>query len=326
MSSSVSGLAHIPVLYHEVLAALQPRNRGLYLDGTVGLGGHAEGILQSSAPEGRLLGLDIDAQALELAAQRLANCGERVTLRRGSYAELAQHLAAAGWQQVDGILLDLGASSLQFDQAGRGFSFQQEGPLDMRFDPQASLTAADIVNEWPEEELADVLFRYGEERLSRRIARAIMKARPLATTGQLAAVIAKAAGGRRGGLHPATRSFQALRIAVNGELDSLAKALPQTVAALKPGGRLAMISFHSLEDRAVKQFMRQEGRDCICPPGQLVCTCGHKATIKEITRKPIRPGEQELNDNPRARSARLRVAERLGKSGAGSGIAPAPIL
>ena len=311
MSGSVSGFTHLPVLYQEVLAALQPRSGGHYVDGTVGLGGHAHGILQASGPAGRLLGLDVDPQALALAAQKLAAFTERARLVRGSYADLAQHLAAAGWQLVDGILLDLGASSLQFDNAERGFSFQQEGPLDMRFNSQGSLTAGQIVNEWPEEDLAEVLFRYSEERHSRKIARAIVKARPLKTTVELANVVGRALGGRRSGMHPATRSFQALRIAVNGELDALEKALPQAASALRQGGRLAVISFHSLEDRAVKQFFRRESRDCICPPEQPSCTCGHKAIIKEMTRKPIRPGEAEQAANPRARSARLRVAERL---------------
>ena len=311
MSGSASGFTHQPVLYQEVLAFLQPRSGGRYVDGTLGLGGHAAGILQASSPEGRLLGLEVDPQALGLAAQRLAAFGERASLVRGSYAKLAEHLAAAGWAQVDGILLDLGASSLQFDRAERGFSFQLEGPLDMRFDPQGALTAGQIVNEWSEEDLADVLFRYGEERQSRRVARAIVKARPLKTTNDLAAAVTTALGGRRGSVHPATRSFQALRIAVNRELDSLDAALPQAVAALHRGGRLAVISFHSLEDRAVKAFMRQESRDCICPPEQLTCTCEHVASLNELTRKPVRPGEQEEEANPRARSARLRVAERL---------------
>jgi 16S rRNA (cytosine1402-N4)-methyltransferase len=311
MSDSVSGFSHQPVLYQEVLAYLQPHTGGCYVDGTLGLGGHAAGVLQASGPDGRLLGLDVDPQALAVAAQRLAEFGERARLVLGSYARLAQHLAVAGWAHVDGILLDLGASSLQFDQAQRGFSFQQEGPLDMRFDPQGALTAGQIVNEWSEEDLADVLFQFGEERKSRKVARAIVKARPLKTTAELAAVVTTALGGRRSGVHPATRSFQALRIAANRELDSLEATLPQAVAALRSGGRLAVISFHSLEDRAVKSFMRRESRNCICPPEQLTCTCGHVASIKEMTRKPVRPGDQEEQRNPRARSARLRVAERI---------------
>lgn len=309
--SAAPSFIHRPVLYQEVLTALQPRNRGHYIDGTVGLGGHAGGILDASAPHGRLLGLDVDAQALEQARQNLAAFGDRARLVHGSYAELDRHMAALEWPSVDGILLDLGASSLQFDNPARGFSFQREGALDMRFDPRSTVTAADIVNDWPEEELADVLYKYGEERQSRKVARAIVKARPLETTADLASVVAKSLGGRRGGMHPATRTFQGLRIAVNHELDSIETALPKAVAALRPGGRLAVISFHSLEDRLVKHFMHRESQDCICPPGQLVCTCGHKATIKEVTRKPVQPGEEEVAANPRARSARLRVAEKL---------------
>lgn len=311
MSAEETPPAHQPVLYHEVLEALRPISGARYLDGTVGLGGHARGLLRASSPNGELVGLDVDSQALDLAAQQLAEFGSRVILRHGSYGRLSHHLAAIGWPAVDGVLLDLGASSLQFDNPGRGFSFQKEGPLDMRFDPNSLLTADELVNKWPEADLADVLFRYGEEPKSRRIAREITKARPLRSTVQLAEAIAKAAGGRRGGIHPATRSFQALRIAVNRELETLEAALPQAVAALKPGGRLAVISFHSLEDRTVKLFFRQESRDCICPPVQLVCTCGHLASIKEITRRPIPPRPEEVKANPRARSARLRVAERL---------------
>jgi 16S rRNA (cytosine1402-N4)-methyltransferase len=311
MSDSPTEFAHLPVLYQEVLAALQPQPGGHYVDGTLGLGGHAAGILDASTPDGRLLGLDVDPQALAIATERLARFGERAVLRHGSYGQLASHLAELGWQQVDGIVLDLGASSLQFDKAERGFSFQNEGPLDMRFNSQAGFSAADIVNEWPEEDLANALYEYGEETQSRRVARAIVKARPLATTTQLAEVVSKALGGRRGGTHPATKSFQALRIAVNQELDTLQATLPQAVTALRQGGRLAIISFHSLEDRTVKQYFRRESQDCICPPEQLVCTCGHKASIRELSRKPVFPGEQELAGNPRARSARLRVAEKL---------------
>jgi 16S rRNA (cytosine1402-N4)-methyltransferase len=311
MSTEGNPPAHQPVLYQEVLEALHPHSGGLYLDGTVGLGGHARGILEASVPSGKLLGIDVDPQALQIAGQRLAAFVSRIHLVLGSYGQMQKHLDDVGWVAVDGVLLDLGASSLQFDRPDRGFSFQKDGPLDMRFDPNSSLTADQLVNEWPEPDLANVLFEFGEETKSRRIARAIVRARPLHSTVQLADVIAKAVGGRRTGIHPATRSFQALRIAVNRELETLEIALPQAVAALKPGGRLAVISFHSLEDRTVKLFLRQESRDCICPPEQLVCTCGHKATVKEITRRPIRPSDQEVASNPRARSSRLRVAERL---------------
>ena len=303
-------LAHQPVLYQEIIHALHPKSTGYYVDGTLGAGGHAAGLLAGSEPGGKLLGLDVDPQAIELACQNLAPFGERACLIRASYTSLPDQLAALGWNKVDGILLDLGASSMEFDTPERGFSFLTDGPLDMRFDPSNPLTAAVIVNTWPEDELVDVLFRYGEERASRRIAHAIQRARPINGTRQLASVIEKAIG-RHGSHHPATQTFQALRIAVNGELESLEKTLPLAVQALGPGGRLAVISFHSLEDRLVKEFFRLESRDCICPPRQPVCTCGHKASILEITRRPITPAEEEINRNSRARSAKLRVAEKL---------------
>jgi len=288
------------------------------VDGTLGAGGHAAGLLAGSAPAGRLLGLDVDPQALDLARQKLAPFGERACLIMASYTSLPEQLTALGWDSVDGILLDLGASSMQFDTPQRGFSFLADGPLDMRFDSSNPLTAAEIVNEWPEQELADVIFRYGEEPASRRIARAIVAARPVGGTRQLAAVIERVMG-RRGPLrraqgsahHPATQTFQALRIAVNGELDSVAKVLPLAVQALGPEGRLAVVSFHSLEDRLVKEYFRRESKDCVCPPRQPICTCGHKASIKEVTRRPITPTEEEINQNSRARSAKLRVAEKL---------------
>lgn len=279
------------------------------MDGTLGAGGHAAGLLAASEPGGLLLGLDVDPQALELARQTLAPFGERACIKRASYTALPGQLSALGWDSVDGILLDLGASSMQFDTAARGFSFLQDGPLDMRFDPSQPLSADEIVNEWPEQELADLLYRYGEEPAARRIARAIVSVRPVRGTRDLAAVIEKARP-RRDGHHPATQTFQALRIAVNGELEAVAETLPLAVQALAPGGRLAVISFHSLEDRLVKEFFRRESRDCLCPPRQPVCTCGHKATITEITRRPVVPSDEEIQNNPRARSAKLRVAEK----------------
>ncbi len=280
------------------------------MDGTLGAGGHAAGLLAASEPAGQLLGLDVDPQALDLARQKLAPFGERAWLKKASYTSLPEQLATLGWDSVDGILLDLGASSMQFDTPERGFSFLADGPLDMRFDPANPLTAGQIINTWPEWDLADIIFRYGEERASRRIARAILRNRPISGTQELAAVI-EAALGRHGPHHPATQTFQALRIAVNGELEAVEKVLPMAVQALSPGGRLAVISFHSLEDRPVKEFFRQESRDCICPPGQPVCTCGHKASIKEIARRPITPTEAEIKENPRARSAKLRIAEKI---------------
>jgi 16S rRNA (cytosine1402-N4)-methyltransferase len=310
-AQSAATQTHQPVLYDEVLAALRPRSGGYYLDGTLGAAGHAWGMLEANAPDGRLLGLDVDPEAIELAQARLAPFGDRVSIRRTSYAHMADTLAEENWPLLDGILLDLGASSMQFDRPERGFSFSKQGPLDMRFDPDAALNAAMLVNEWSEKELADVIYHYGEEPRARRVARAIVQARPVESSTDLAEVVSGSLRGGKKGIHPATRTFQALRIAVNDELDTLRCALPTALASLKPGGRLAVIAFHSLEDRIVKQFMRRESRDCICPPEQPVCTCGHEASIKEITRRPLRPQAAELNANPRSRSARLRVAEKL---------------
>ena len=306
---------HEPVLYKEVLEGLKPQTEGRYIDGTLGAGGHAFGILEASAPAGRLLGLDLDPAALAAAAERLRPFGARAALAQASYREMAAQASRLGWESVEGILLDLGLSSLQLDAAERGFAFKADGPLDMRFSPVNPLTAADLVNGASESELAGLLLEFGEERAARRIARAIVAARPITGTRQLAALVAAAAGGRRGEIHPATRTFQALRIAVNGELDAVEITLPIAVALLKPGGRLAIISFHSLEDRLVKTYFHREARDCICPPEQLVCTCGHKATVRELARKPIAPGAAEIRDNPRSRSAKLRIVEKLEVSG-----------
>lgn len=281
------------------------------MDGTLGAGGHAWGILDASRPTGRLLGLDVDPQAIALAQERLAEFGERAILVRASYVTLADKLAALGWNALDGILLDLGVSSMQLDTPERGFSFQAEAPLDMRFDPGQPVTAAELVNHLPETALADLLYRYGEERRARQVARAIIAARPVANTRQLADVVAQATRSGRPGMHPATRTFQALRIAVNRELEAVEQALPLAVSALASGGRLAVIAFHSLEDRIVKTYFRQESRDCICPPRQPSCTCGHKATLREVTRRPVEASLAEVAENPRARSAKLRVAERL---------------
>lgn len=282
------------------------------MDGTLGAGGHAWGILQASSPDGRLLGMDVDPQALEIARRRLALFESRVIILRASYVTLREQLSRVNWPGVGGVLLDLGASSMQFDTAERGFSFQTEAPLDMRFDPQNPVQAADLVNRLPEEELADILYRYGEERKARQIARAIVQARPLRSTRELAELVARVVKTRQR-VHPATRTFQALRIAVNRELESLEAVLPQAVDALIPGGRLAVISFHSLEDRIVKLYFRRESQDCICPPRQPVCTCDHQALIREVNRRPVRPSEEEVEQNPRARSALLRVAEKLNK-------------
>jgi len=303
--------SHIPVLYQQVLAGLKPRPGGRYVDATLGAGGHARGILQASAPDGLLLGLDVDPQALNLARAALASFGRRAILRKASYTALREHLRSLGWPAVDGILLDLGLSSMQLDTPERGFSFREDAPLDMRFSPDTPQTAADLVNTLPEADLADILYRYGEERRSRQVARAIVAARPLHTTRQLAEVVARVTRSGRPGMHPATRTFQALRMAVNRELQNIEQVLPQAVEALASGGRLAVISFHSLEDRIVKHFLRRESRDCLCPPRQPVCTCGHKAALRVLTRKPVIAEADECARNPRARSAKLRLAEKL---------------
>lgn len=295
-----------------MLSALAPRPGGRFIDATVGTGGHAAGVLATTAPHGQLLGLDRDLAALAVARERLSTYGERVRLVQASFADLAAIARTQGFVAVDGVLFDLGLSSLHLADPSRGFSFQAEGPLDMRFDPTQDLTAADLVNNLSMNDLAELLYQYGEERESRRIARAIVQARPIRTTRQLAEVVARAVGGRRGRIHPATRTFQALRIAVNDELAQLQAALPQAVALLRPGGRLAVITFHSLEDRIVKEFMRRESRDCICEPGLPVCVCGHTASLRLITRKPITPSAEEVQANPRSRSAKLRVAEKVG--------------
>jgi 16S rRNA (cytosine1402-N4)-methyltransferase len=297
---------HVPVLREEVLALLQPRPGGHYLDATVGLGGHAEAILRASAPDGTLLGVDRDGEALALARQRLAPFGPRVTLVQGRFEELAD-LPGIG-KGFDGILFDLGSSWLQIDSAERGFSFGREGPLDMRMDRSAGQTAADLVNRLSERELADLIFRWGEERWSRRIARAIVEARrraPIRTTTELASLAAGAIPRRAWPrhIHPATRTFQALRIAVNDELSGLGRALEEAVTLLRPRARAAVISFHSLEDRIVKQTWR----------GLEV-----SGRARVLTKRPITPGETEVVSNPRARSAKLRAVERVsGRSARG---------
>lgn len=304
---------HVPVLLEEVITGLQVEPDGLYVDGTVGAGGHAMGILEASSPDGRLLGLDIDPQALQISRRRLHPFGNRVTLVRASFVSIKAQVDALELGSADGVLLDLGLSSMQLEQPERGFSFQETGPLDMRFDPGATRTAAELVNTLPEDELADLIYRYGEEPASRTIARAIVAARPVRTTTELAEIISHAV--RRHKIHPATRTFQALRIAVNDELARLDEGLAAAVSSLGPGGRLAAISYHSLEDRIVKQFIVREAKDCVCPPESLICTCGHRATVRVVTRKPVRPGSHEVARNPRSRSARLRIAAKLDVGG-----------
>jgi 16S rRNA (cytosine1402-N4)-methyltransferase len=302
---------HTPVLYQHVLAALPLRADGHYIDGTVGAAGHAFGILKSTAPDGSLLGLDRDPHALALAAERLSEFGARASLRQASFSEIDEVAHELNWENVDGILLDIGLSSMQLEDGSRGFSFRLEGPLDMRFDPAQSLTAEELVNTTSEQALANIISKYGEEPRARTIARAIIAARPLDSTLQLADVIKRTTKRPKRGIHPATRTFQALRIAVNDELDALERGLEAAVRLLTPGGRIVVITFHSLEDRIVKQFFRHESQDCICPPETLECRCGHKAKLRVITKKPVRPDDEEIQRNPRSRSAKMRIAERI---------------
>ena len=294
------------------MAALEMKAGGSYIDCTVGEGGHALGILGAVEPGPRILGLDMDGEALSTAGKRLESHGERVTLAHGNFAELLRVGDEHGFLPVDGVLFDLGLSSLQLESAERGFSFAREGRIDMRFDNRQDLTAHHIVNKYTQGQLADIIFQFGQEPRSRRVAAAIVGARPIDTTTGLASVVARAVGRpRKGRSHPATRTFQALRIAVNRELDNLKTGLEQAIEALRSGGRLVAISYHSLEDRLVKSIIRQEASGCICPPGTPECVCGHEASIKAITRRVIKPSPEEVKANPRSRSARMRVAERL---------------
>jgi 16S rRNA (cytosine1402-N4)-methyltransferase len=309
---------HIPVLLGEVLSFLHPVSGGTYIDGTLGGGGHTEALLEKSAPDGRVLGIDVDQQALERVGLRLAHYREerRLILARGNFAHLADIAARRGVTSAQGILLDLGFSSDQMNNPERGFAFSTNGPLDMRLDQSLPLSAADLVNELSEQELADIFWRYGEEVRSRQIARRIVREREKAAitrTTQLATLVAAGVPFRFGTIHPATRTFQALRIAVNRELEQLEAVLPQIIDLLVADrnmpGRVAIISFHSLEDRIVKDYFRRESTDCLCPPYVPVCQCDHTARLRLITRKPVVPTEQEILNNPRARSAKLRVAE-----------------
>ncbi len=305
-------LTHAPVLTEEVVRYLAVRPGGRYVDCTVGAGGHAATILEAASPGGLLLGMDADPRALEVATPALARFGEDVRLVTSNFRELSSVCEEYDFVPVHGVLFDLGVSSMQLADESRGFGFQVEAPLDMRFSPGQTLTAAEIVNQYEEEKLADVIWRFGEEPASRRIARAIARSRPIGTTTELATVISRTTGGQHGRrIHPATRTFQALRIAVNDELGALTEALKQAADVLGSEGRLVVISFHSLEDRIVKQFIALESRDCICPPERPVCTCGHKARLKPVTKKPVTPTADEVAANPRSRSARLRAAARL---------------
>lgn len=313
--TSGSDFQHRSVLPAEVLDCLQPQPGEIFVDGTLGGGGHARLILEASAPDGRLIGLDRDQDALKAAAKTLAPFGDRVVLRHSNFSEVDRVLDELGIDRVDGMLLDLGVSSYQLDAGHRGFSFQVDAPLDMRMDRSRGLTAADVLQQYSAEELARIFREYGEERYARRIARRIVERReetPFASTGQLASLVQDSVPKGRvpSRIHPATRVFQALRIEVNGELEHVARGLDKAIACLRPGGRLAVISFHSLEDRLVKRCFRREAQTCICPPGLPTCVCNHRPRVELLTRKGLRAGEEEVAANPRARSAVLRAVRR----------------
>jgi 16S rRNA (cytosine1402-N4)-methyltransferase len=317
MAASLGGIGapHRPVLLTETLKFLVPERGGLFVDCTVGLGGHSEAILESSE-RARVVGMDLDPAALAYARQRLASFGERFQSFQVNFRELADVLSRAGERDPAGILVDLGVSSLQFDSPERGFSFRFDAPLDMRMDPTSGATAADLLQQLPESEIARIIFEFGEERHSRRIARRIVERReqgePVTTTKDLADLVATAVGGgKRQQIHPATRTFQALRIAVNSELDGLGDFVQSAIDLLAPDGRFAGISFHSLEDRILKQELRRLSGKCQCPPRLPVCSCGARKIIEVLTRRPAIPTAREIEENPRARSAKLRACRKL---------------
>ncbi|HEV2141173.1 MAG TPA: 16S rRNA (cytosine(1402)-N(4))-methyltransferase RsmH [Candidatus Dormibacteraeota bacterium] len=311
--SSQGSSPHVPALSQEVIELLQPREGAVAIDCTLGQAGHARQILERITPGGRLLGIDRDPSAVRAGQESLASFGPAAVVVHGDFSELGSIASHQGFAPADLVLFDFGLSSTQIDAPQRGFSFRADGPLDMRMDPTSELTAARVVNEYGEAELERILREYGEERWARRIAQFIVARRPLRTTRELAAAVESAIPRKAWprDIHVATRTFQAIRIEVNDELGQIESGLRAALSTLTPGGRMATISFHSLEDRLVKSFFNVESKDCICPPQQPVCTCGHRATLRIITRHPVRPSEEEVAANPRARSARLRVAEKL---------------
>ena len=311
MSPTMLASAHTPVLVDETIEALAVQPGGRYIDCTLGGGGHAAAIVERSSPGGQLLGIDADPEAIKIAGARLEAYRDATLLINEDFVNLQAICYKHDFLPVHGILFDLGLSSLQLSSHGRGFSFQDDSPLDMRLNPNQELTAADIVNTYPEAELAHLIKTYGEEGFSRRIAHRIVQERPIRTTLQLARTIEQVIGSRRSRIHPATKTFQALRISVNHELEHLEAALKQAVNLLGFEGRLVVISYHSLEDRIVKQFMQREARDCICPPGTPTCRCGHTTNLRLINKRVILPSPDEVQNNPRSRSAKLRAAERV---------------
>lgn len=308
--------SHKPVLFEECMEGLAIRPDGIYVDGTAGGGNHSFGIASRLGEGGRLIAIDQDADAIRAAGEKLKPFSDRVTVVRSNFGQIADVCRMLGIEKIDGLLLDLGVSSYQLDTAERGFSYQADAPLDMRMDSRNPLTAYDVVNGYTEQQLRRIFFDYGEERFSARIASAILRHReqtPIRTTGELVRIIKEAipAGARDGGHHPAKRTFQAIRIEVNAELDVIEPALRAAVAMLNPGGRAAVITFHSLEDRIVKQTFADLATGCTCPKSLPVCVCGRRPVVRLVNRKPILPGEAELAENPRSRSAKLRIAEKL---------------
>jgi len=311
MGLNKSTTSHVPVLLQEAIKALAVQPGGRYIDCTLGGGGHALAILEHSSPGGQLLGIDADPEAIKAAGARLEDYTSSILLVNENFANLQANCIKYDFFPVHGILFDLGLSSLQLNGNGRGFSFQHDAPLDMRISPGQEVTAADIINTSSEAELAHLIRTYGEEGYSHQIVRRIMSERPIRTTLHLTRTIERAIGRRRSRIHPATKTFQALRIAVNHELEHLETALRQAIELLGCGGRLVVISYHSLEDRIVKQFMQREARDCICPPSIPVCVCSHRARLRLINKRVITPSPSEIQLNPRSRSARLRAAEHI---------------
>ncbi|MDA1298115.1 MAG: 16S rRNA (cytosine(1402)-N(4))-methyltransferase RsmH [Chloroflexi bacterium] len=302
---------HLPVMVPEVLDALKVQPGGRYIDATAGEGGHSQAILRASEPGGQVLAIDADEEAVAVAKERLTEFGDSFLTVNANFRDLRITALRHDFAPVHGVLFDLGVSSLQLDREARGFSFRRADPLDMRFSIDQRVTAADVVNSYSQGELADLIYHLGEERAARRIATAIVRSRPIETSLELANIIEKASPRRGARIHPATRTFQAIRIAVNDELSALETALQQAASLIGYGGRMVVISYHSLEDRIVKNFFRKESSDCVCPPGTPICICDHKATLKMVTKKPVTPSEAEIGSNARSRSAKLRSAERI---------------
>ena len=318
MDQSPGESQHIPVMLGPVIELLNCKPGGIYVDATVGAGGYARSILEKSAAEGVVFGLDWDREAIERVRERLSGYGERLILEKADFADIRRVLSEHGIREVDGIAADLGVSSFQIEDPKRGFSFSKEGPLDMRMNLDLPQTAADLVNKLPEKDLADLIYRYGEERLSRRIARAIVAARKkgrIGDTRELADLIRKTVPATKDSfrIHAATRTFQALRIAVNREIDSLERFLPEALDVLKPGGSLCVVAFHSLEDRMVKEAFRNWARSCRCPRERAACECEGRPLVRLLTKKALRPLPDEVERNPRSRSARLRAVEKLSR-------------